>query len=148
MSTCISRNGSVESSVLDKRALTERLQAVAQYPTIEIGQRMGYISRSRSRSDSQSHSPKRYEDGEGVEDSERDQAAVDKQIEELEAELEIAKMEAKLMKLRNTKAKQTKVYVPLSPLSGSQESHSSSASRGGEEPVAENVGDNGDNAQR
>jgi hypothetical protein len=130
MSTCISRNGSVESSVLDKRALTERLQAVAQYPTIEIGQRMGYISRSRSRSDSQSHSPKRYEDGEGVEDSERDQAAVDKQIEE------------------NTKAKQAKVYVPLSPLSGSQESHSSSASRGGEEPNAENVGDNGDNAQR
>ena len=121
MSTCISRNGSVECSVLDKRALTERLQAVASYPTIEIGQRTGYMNRSRS--NSQSRSPIRFEEGEG-EDSERDQAVVDKQIEELEAELEIARLEAKLMKLRNSKVKsQTKTHVPLSPLPGSQESH-------------------------
>lgn len=33
----------------------------------------------------------------------RDQAAVDKEIEELEAELEIARLEAKLAKLRNAK---------------------------------------------
>jgi hypothetical protein len=128
MSTCISRNGSVESSVLDKRALTERLQAVASYPTIEIGQRTGYMNRSRSRS------PIRCEEGEG-EDSERDQAVVDKQIEELEAELEIARLEAKLMKLRNSKVKsqtqsQTKTYIPLSPLPGSQESQNSNTSRG------------------
>jgi hypothetical protein len=114
--------------VLDKRALTERLQAVASYPTIEIGQRTGYMNRSRSRS------PIRCEEGEG-EDSERDQAVVDKQIEELEAELEIARLEAKLMKLRNSKVKsqtqsQTKTYIPLSPLPGSQESQNSNTSRG------------------
>lgn len=112
--------------MLDKRALTERLQAVASYPTIEIGQRTGYINRSRSRS------PIRFEEGEG-EDSERDQAVVDKQIEELEAELEIARLEAKLMKLRNSKVKsqsQTKTHIPLSPLPGSQESQNSNTSRG------------------
>lgn len=116
--------------MLDKRALTERLQAVASYPTIEIGQRTGYMNRSRSRS------PIRCEEAEG-EDSERDQAVVDKQIEELEAELEIARLEAKLMKLRNSKVKsqtqtqsQTKTYIPLSPLPGSQESQNSNTSRG------------------
>ena len=130
MSTCISRNGSVECSVLDKRALTERLQAVASYPTIEIGQRTGYMNRSRS--NSQSRSPIRFEEGEGGEDSERDQAVVDKQIEELEAELEIARLEAKLMKLRNSKVKsqsqtKTQTHVPLSPLPGSQESHNNNS---------------------
>ena len=114
MSSSISRNGSIESSCLDKRALTERLQAVASYPSIEIGGRGGMyggMSRSRSRSHSQSRSPKRFEsnhlDGfdEATEDSERDQSTVDKQIEEVEAELEIARLEAKLLKLRNSKSK-------------------------------------------
>lgn len=144
MSTCISRNGSVESASLDKRALTERLQAVASYPTIDIGQRIGYISRCHSRGESQSRSPKRYDECEGVEDSERDQAAVEKQIEELEAELEIARLEAKLMKLRNTKAKQSKAYAPPAPApvtvtSASGQDSSIGNSRGPEEMGSENM---------
>lgn len=139
MSTCISRNGSVESAALDKRALTERLQAVASYPTIDIGQRVGYISRSRSRSDSQSRSPKRYDESDGVEDSERDQAAVEKQIEELEAELEIARLEAKLMKLRNSKAKQSKAHAPPTPLASNQDSNQNNNSRGPEDMTPENL---------
>jgi hypothetical protein len=124
MSSSISRTGSIESASLDKRALTERLQAVAAYPSIDIGRRQGtggYFSRSRSHS--QSRSPKRFDanalDGfeECAEDSERDQAAVDKQIKELEAELEIARLEAKLMKLKNTKAKLAKSHAPNSNLS-------------------------------
>jgi hypothetical protein len=41
----------------------------------------------------------------------REQAAVDKEIEELEAELEIARLEAKLAKLRNAKKSSVSVSV-------------------------------------
>ena len=109
MSCSISRTGSMEISSLDKRALNERLQAVAAYPSIELGRRvMGVNVLSRTRSHSLSRSPKDnvLDDFDGeTEASERDQTLVDKQIEELEAELEIARLEAKLLKLRNAKGK-------------------------------------------
>ena len=44
----------------------------------------------------------------------REQAAVDKEIEELEAELEIARLEAKLAKLRNAKKSSVNVSVSVS----------------------------------
>lgn len=50
--------------------------------------------------------------------NERTQAGVDKEIEELEAELEIARLEAKILKLRNAKGKAGKMGstpVPPSP---------------------------------
>ena len=109
MSCTISRNGSMETSSLDKRVLNERLQAVAAYPSIELGRRVANANvLSRSRSHSLSRSPKdNVLDGfdQETEGSERDQTLVDKQIEELEAELEIARLEAKLLKLRNAKGK-------------------------------------------
>ena len=122
VSCSISRNGSIEYVCLDKRALTERLNAFAAYPSIDIGRGMSRNGLSRSRSHSQSRSPKRMDNlddlEEGTENSERDQTTVDKEIEEVEAELEIARLEAKLLKLRNSKAKSlAKSIIPSSSLS-------------------------------
>ena len=50
----------------------------------------------------------------------RDQAAVDKEIEELEAELEIARLEAKLAKLRNAKKSTAPSFLGRGSIDGAE----------------------------
>jgi hypothetical protein len=50
----------------------------------------------------------------------RDQAAVDKEIEELEAELEIARLEAKLAKLRNAKKSAVPSHLGRGSIDGAE----------------------------
>lgn len=93
-------------STLDKRVLSERLQAVAAYSNTEGNQRMGNntgnsYEGSYGPDDGMRTSPK----GTSTERSQTGQTGVDKEIEELEAELEIARLEAKILKLRNAKGK-------------------------------------------
>jgi hypothetical protein len=58
--------------------------------------------------------------GNGIGADKRDQAAVDKEIEELEAELEIARLEAKLAKLRNAKKSSVPSHLGRGSIDGAE----------------------------
>jgi hypothetical protein len=138
-----SRSTSMDMSFsLDKRALTERLQIVAANSNEEVGNRLTQQNHVFSYNNSKVHTPKIVYDNEGSSGpddtwdkrgfgsrgSEESQGeGVDNEIEELEAQLEIARLEAKLLKLKNAKAKAAaKVANPLASLScGSNDSTNS-----------------------
>jgi len=93
------------------RALTERLQAVAASTAAEVSKR---LAQSQLAGNNDPMCTQRPASSTVVSGDTAPSGDVDKDIEELEAELEIARLQAKLLKLRKAKSREDSIRASTS----------------------------------